>query len=266
MTMTAIGIASASFVHGIGDDSNIYEFNANTGTSTLIHVTGLSSSQANAVAWDETRGNMFFRSPSGGNLYAWNRSTNTQVNLGDPGGGTSNATFGNDAYWYVLDGTDDLYSTTFTYDANGVALSLSTSLAKSNFDGAQFSSFNFGDIAFRAQDNSIYGSSGQGLWKYDIGAQSFQVLNANFNQLRQIAFSSDGNTLYAHNHNDGGWFTIDTTTWTESVLGNPQFKGAKLRDIGNASASSAVPEPGTISMIGFAGLLLLAGRWHRRKS
>ncbi len=262
----SITTASAGFIYGIGDDSNIYEFNANTGTTSLVHVTGFSSTEANAVAWDEVNGNLFFRIPGNGNLFAWNRTSGTQVNLGNPGGNSANATFGNGAYWFVRDGSDDLYSSTFTYDVNGVPLTQTNALAFANFDGANFGSFSFGDIAYRAQDNSIYGSSNGGLWKFDLGSSVFTMLNSNFTALRQIAWSSDDSILYAHNHNNGAWSTISTSTWTESPFGNPQFRGISLRDIDNASASSAVPEPGTISMLGLAGLLLAVGTMRRRKS
>ncbi|MCU0229301.1 MAG: PEP-CTERM sorting domain-containing protein [Bryobacterales bacterium] len=265
VALLSVATASANFFYGVGDDSNIYEFNAGTGTSLLVYETGFSSGQSNAVAWDEGNGNLFFRTPDNGVLYAWNRASNTLASLGDPGNGTANATFGANAYWFVLDGTDDLYKSTFTYDTNGIPVTRTTTLAFANFDGPLTNSFGFGDIAYRSVDNSIYGSSNRGLWKFDVGTAVFTMLNASFTTLRQIAWSADGNTLFAHNHNNGAWSTISTTTWTESPLGSPQIQSTRLRDIDNASATSAVPEPGTLSMLGLAGLLLAVGTMRRRK-
>jgi hypothetical protein len=76
--------------------------------------------------------------------------------------------------------------------------------------------------------------------------------------LYQIAFLRDG-TLIGHSANTGQWYTINKTTGVADLIVG--FQTTPLRDI-----AAAVPEPGSIAMMGLGVGAALAFARRRIKA
>lgn len=248
--------ASAGVVYGISDTGQILSVDLATHVESEL-LAGLGS-DANGLAFDTVGGRLLFRTPSTGELRAFNVNTNSlsTINILELAGtNASSAAFYDGAYWFVNQATDDLIKVDLTSSTPVVSTFL-------NFDGNVHSSFSFGDIVI---DNNgiLYGSSNRGFFSVDISGASptsFNLINTSTEQL-QLAFRGDG-VLLGQKHggsNAGQWYTINLTSGIASEIEG--FKTTQFRDL----TSAAVPEPTSIAMLGLGGMSILGLARRRLK-
>lgn len=249
------GAASAGTVYGIDNASRIIKVDTVTKTETVVAATGLGGS-ANGLALDTNANRLLFRSPDASALRAFDLTTNLLTTVATatplPGSSASAAYYAN-AYWYVQNNTDDLVKVDLSTPTATVTKFL-------DFDGSAASSYGFGDIVISTQ-GMLYGSSSRGFFSLDVSGPTpgvFTLLNSRTPQL-QLAMLGDGSIIGQQHDgtNAGKWYNVSLTGSTTLI---PNFQTAPLRDL----ASSAVPEPGSIAMMGLGGLAVLA--LARRKS
>ena len=140
------------FVYGISDDSKIHRIDLTSYLDSIVFDTGLTGT-TNGVAWDNTTGKLYYRSPENytlttAQLYTWKPGANSQSVLGGQPlpGFTANASMYNGDYWYVESNTHTLVKATivaFDSTHSGVA----NVATFDNFDGSNLTSFSFGDIS-----------------------------------------------------------------------------------------------------------------------
>jgi len=195
----------------------------------------------NGLAFDEENNRLYFAVGSGGSgwkLYFYDFDGNIVEAASGLSGQIYGATWGAGKYWYIPNGTGDMYTVSFTDGIDGVSDSFEEDIA----DGKEF---NFGDIALDTETNIIYGStafSGTNteFFAYDLmkneGERYSKIVDDivddsgdNLTGLAlglQLGFAGDGN-LYGHStfgqEETGaeaqGWFLVDRTDGSVSSLG-----------------------------------------------
>jgi len=231
--LTSTGPIGAVMLLGTAQEKNggdIYEINTDDGTITLLfdipdEPEWKLNDSPNGNAFDEDSGRFYFtsftdpgspaNSSSGSNLYFVDllSSSPTIVYAGLLEGQASNATFHEDAYWYISHGTNDIQKVTF-HENGSVNLDTFMTTVKHDKPGYLI----FGDIAF-ANDGVLYLTGAvkhQGTnYKQSISGV-IDVTNGDFIEIGsalywgQIAFGDDG-WLYGNN-GTGDVFRINTAS------------------------------------------------------
>lgn len=297
--------ANAQFIYGVTDGANglIYEADILKTKTTLAFTTNLG--YVNGLAFNEAgdggSGQLFYREGTSGlngsgDLYVWNRRTNTQtkiivpnaVNSGKLFGQSSNASWFGGAYWYVNQNTDTLYKVNISF-ATATAPTVSSIDTFANFDGTTgatnfaFGDISFGDVVTLAGGNvqaTLYGSATGKFFRINVIAgvpvSSSYSENAIAASQLQVGFGGDGVTLYgtlAGNQSPAGqWYTLNKTTGARTAIPFQSLDSSgnilSYNDIseGSLRSVSAVVQPEPASLALLLPLLPLTGYlWRRRR-
>ena len=166
--LSASPVAAQDFALGtvVGAPGELWEINLTTLATSFLTDTLLNNAanQPNAQAWDDVNKRFYYAKALGGNLYVWEQATDTHTFLGnleslssmtnDGNGATpalASAAFYNGEYYFVVDGTDDLWKVTFS---GPLAISAVTFVG--DLTGNHHVFF-FGDIAINSS-GVLYGS------------------------------------------------------------------------------------------------------------
>ncbi len=289
-TLTLSSFASVSvYYYTVGTDNNIYEI-SDTGTkravrdvSTLVGAT--STNAINGIAFDTTRGQVFFAAPnpSGSglaSLWYWNQAANsTPVNLGQlTTSRPDNGAYWNNAYWYIMPGTHMLVRVALQYDGAGTPTMVSSGISSATLTGGIPTTGNnyIGDIAITS-NGTLYATTSNGSMFYNLtlpsGPLSGTIAATNIGTVGspaiarlQITFGPAGSTLYGQSFDNGQWYTVNTangllTPLSFSTLINGGTTG--FQDISGVSATPAPPVTdsgaGTISYQWYKNNVAISG-------
>lgn len=223
------GLYEIEIVNGsVGDEVLLASYNVELGD-------GFSG---NGLAFDEVNNRLYFAAGSGSsgwNLYFYDFDGNIVPAASGLPGEIYGATWGAGKYWFIPNGTDDMYTVSFNTDGTGG----DSEIFEEDIAGGK--EFNFGDIALDAENLIIYGStafSGTNteFFAYDLnaaeGSRYSEIVDDSGDNLTglalglQLGFAGDGN-LYGHNtfgQEETGalaqeWFLVDRTVGSVLSLG-----------------------------------------------
>ena len=285
-----------SYIYGIADNNQIYQINPKPGQQSFVSVynTGLNG-QSNAFAFDRVRDQMYFMNPSGSfnsqaysnGLFLWNKPAGTfsllasGTAVGVLGGSIpANAAYYQDAFWYFTENSFTLNKVSLSYSGTGSAavpngVSGIETFVMNTGGSLAANQNNFGDIAIDIDIGVLYGyTAASGGKFYSLGLSNvvsgtlndFSLISTTSGTGLQISFNEDYSVLYGHNYTNGRWYDINLTTGSLTDLNFVTTTNGTtgFRDLGGASIT-AVPEPGSLTLIGAgAGILLAASRRLRR--
>ena len=289
-TLTLSSFASVSvYYYTVGTDNNIYEI-SDTGTKRVVRdvstLVGATSTNAiNGIAFDTTRGQVFFAAPnpSGSglaSLWYWNQAANsTPVNLGQlTTSRPDNGAYWNNAYWYIMPGTHMLVRVALQYDGAGTPTMISNGISSATLTGGIPTTGNnyIGDIAITS-NGTLYATTSNGSMFYNLtlpsGPLSGTIAATNIGTVGspaiarlQITFGPAGSTLYGQSFDNGQWYTVNTangilTPLSFSTLLNGGTTG--FQDISGVSATPAPPVTdsgaGTISYQWYRNNVAISG-------
>jgi hypothetical protein len=274
---------AASYFYAVGSNNHIYEVSDTGAQRDVRDLSGLvGATMVNGAAFDAGRSQFFFAVPGAtqGSLWYWDQATNaTPVSLGLlPTARPDNAAYWDGAYWYIEQGTNNLYKITLNYASGtptgvgslaGVASTATLNHTPTLSGGDLF----FGDIAIKTLSGTsatLFGATANGNQFFSVNLAS-GALSGSLNtslistvgiapgpigvDKMQLSFDSLGSTLYGHTYaspgqTSGQWYTVNTSTGELTALAfNSLTAGTSngFQDIGGASATatpSAVPERG----------------------
>lgn len=233
--------AGADELLGIEDDGDIYRFTTDPGScsATFVADANAGSAEHNALGYDQTNQRIYFATfPVGcpspaAELFFWD--------LTDPGGspkaaGTltgcaANAEFDKGVYYYVDDGTDDLYRVSFL--PNGT-MSSEVKVADVFSDGETLF---FGDVAIRNDDHLFGRAADSGAYssflqfEYDLVANTPPADSDVVSSLLQTSFGADGTTtLFGISTGTNEVFTLDQGDGTAIQICNTIQNGGPFTD------------------------------------
>lgn len=218
-------------VKGNGGEGGLYAIEIvddSFGSEELLFsydVTSGDNFSGNGLAFDEENNRLYFASgsgTSGWNLYFYDFDGNIVEAATDLPGEIYGATWGAGKYWFIPNGTDDMYTVEF----NAMGMEGSPVLFEEDF--ANGKEFNFGDIALDSEAGIIYGSSAFSgtdveFFAYDLSqaedSRYAMIVDDAGTDLEglalglQLGFAGDGN-LYGYST-----FEVDAT----SVLAQEWF-------------------------------------------
>jgi len=205
-------------VYGVETDTgDLYEINVITGDKALIFADTQNDSNEyfpNALAFDNENQRLYYATENG-KLYFHELGSAVETDAGDLGDKVAGATFGGGYYWYMPNGTDDLFKVSF--DENGIQDEIIP--VESNISGEDNLTFNFGDIVVK--DGIIYGSTTGSLdtvyFTYDIADETFNVVSETDALNLQLAFAVNG-LLYGHSTGSQAWYSIEMATGVTTEL------------------------------------------------
>jgi hypothetical protein len=218
-------------LYGVEQTSaDLYEIDVPSGIETKITGTGSTTANINSpngLAYDSVNRRLYFGDYGPENaattpLYFYDVAAATVVSAGTVEGITAGAAFGKGAYWYIKNGTDDLYNITFNADGTVAT----NQLLKADVTGSS-SFFRFGDLAVSPDGNTLYGASLASLearnafFSIDISDPTYPYTEIKYPATvagLQLAFASDGE-LYGHSTGTKVWYHVDTTDGTYTSLG-----------------------------------------------
>jgi hypothetical protein len=267
-------------LYGVDVANDIWSIDPVSQTTTKVLTSSEIGQTANALAFDQSRGQLFFVNAANTFDY-WESATNTIKSVGGLSLGLTadpnNAAFYNDAFWYFEHNSNVLRRATLSYTAVGdTAVPSVSSLASFPVLGMNPTGVNtntFGDIAIDHNTGTLYASTSRGrFYSIDLAnpSLSFNEITASPGNDKtvglQLSFDQLSSTLYGHNYRSGDWYTIDTTTGglTQIAGFNTLVAGGRgFRDLGGAAP---VPEPSTIGLaaVGLLGGLGYTGIRRRR--
>ncbi|MGI6327366.1 MAG: TasA family protein [Dethiobacteria bacterium] len=216
--------ANTSMIYGVeykdpeNQPGTLYEIFVDK-DSNIVTYTKLYDSnkkRLNALAFDRKNKKLYY-ADGNSNLYFYDFTDG----VGDKSAGKIfeentklyNAVFGLGYYWFVKEGTDDLYKVSFNPDGTIDDVIL----AHENFTGEAEMQFGFGDLALDMKDGIIYGStagtgsSGGEFFTYNVATGEYEeVLGADAVNL-QLAFGADGE-LYGTVTRDLEWYAVDVSS------------------------------------------------------
>jgi hypothetical protein len=282
-TLTLSSFASVSvYYYTVGTDNNIYEI-GDTGTkravrdvSTLVGAT--STNAINGIAFDTTRGQVFFAAPnpSGSglaSLWYWNQSANsTPVNLGQlTTSRPDNGAYWNNAYWYIMPGTHMLVRVALQYDGSGTPTMISNGISSATLMGGIPTTNNnyIGDIAITS-NGTLYATTSNGSMFYNLnlpsGPLSGTIAATNIGTVGspiigrlQITFGPAGSTLYGQSFDNGQWYIINTTNGTLTPLSFSTLLNGGTTGFQDISGVSATPAPPVTD----SGAGTISYQWYR---
>lgn len=289
-TLTLTSSASTAFYfYTVGTDNNIYEI-SDIGTKRAVRdvstIVGATPSNAiNGAAFDSARRQFFFAAPnpSGSGvatLWYWNQATNaTPVNLGQlTTSRPDNGAYWNNAYWYIMPGTQTLVRVALQYDVSGNPAMVSGGISSATITGGVPTPNNnyIGDIAITG-GGTLYATTSNGASFYTFnlpsGALSGSVVATSLGSVGspiigrlQIAFGPSDITLYGQSFDTGQWYTVNTTNGTLTQLAFSTLINGGPTGFQDISGISAAPTPpatdsgtGTIAYQWFRNDVAIAG-------
>ena len=282
-TLTLSSFASVSvYYYTVGTDNNIYEI-SDTGTkravrdvSTLVGAT--STNAINGIAFDTTRGQVFFAAPnpSGSglaSLWYWNQAANsTPVNLGQlTTSRPDNGAYWNNAYWYIMPGTHMLVRVALQYDGSGTPTMISNGTSSATLTGGIPTTGNnyIGDIAITS-NGTLYATTSNGSMFYNLtlpsGPLSGPIAATNIGTVGspvivrlQITFGPAGSTLYGQSFDNGQWYTVNTANGTLTPLSFSTLINGGTTGFQDVSGVSATPAPPVTD----SGAGTISYQWYR---
>jgi len=268
-------------LYGVDVANDIWSIDPVAQTTTKVLTSSEIGQTANALAFDQSRGQLFFVNAANTFEY-WESATNTIKSVGGLSLGLTsdpnNAAFYNDAFWYFEHNSNVLRRATLSYTGVGdTAVPSVSSLANFPVLGMNPTGINtntFGDIAIDHNTGTLYASTSRGrFYSLDLSNPSLsfnEIVPSQGNDRTvglQLSFDQLSSTLYGHNYRSGDWYTIDTTTGSLTQIAgfNTLVAGGRgFRDLGGAAP---VPEPSTIGLaaVGLVGGLGYTGIRRRRR-
>ncbi len=208
----------AWYLYGVEfQTGNLYEIDILNQTATMFYETDMAALapadtySPNGLAFDNDSRRLYFSIVRGSTsqIYFYDFGEQELVDGGTVPGTNYGATFGLGYYWYMPNGTDDLYRVALDGDGKVEGWTIYDNIAGGL-------SFNFGDIVIDIRDGIIYGSTSlSGLdtmfFTYDIDSGDFEEVEDADAMNLQLAFGSDGK-LYGHHTWDQTFFEIDPST------------------------------------------------------
>ena len=208
--LSASPVAAQDFALGtvVGAPGELWEINLTTLATSFLTDTLLNdaANQPNAQAWDDVNKRFYYAQALGGNLYVWEQATDTHTKLGNlesfapfPSDGDVNtpalasAAFYIGEYYFVVDGTDDLWKVTFS----GLAISAVTLVG--DLTGNDHVFF-FGDIAINSS-GVLYGSGALQVPIEEVEFFSYDLDSSTFNSIKTAPQSTD--------------YEVDPILWTK---------------------------------------------------
>jgi hypothetical protein len=256
--LSSLPAVAASYFYAVGSDNHIYEVSDSGNSRVVRDLSGLVGTTAvNGAAFDAVRGQFFFAVPGTlGSLWYWNQATDaTPVLLGQlttvrP----DNAAYWNNAYWYIQQGTHNLYRLSLSYDGSGNPIGYTAQSATLTGAVPAVNLNYFGDIAVSSA-GVLYASTANGTDFYSVS-----LLDPLFEVTRlgsvgspgspvsrlQLSFNADESVLYGHSYTTGQWYTVNTGNGAVAALPFSSFtagtnNGNGFQDIAGAAG---VPERG----------------------
>ena len=256
----------SSVVYGIDDANVIWEIDPINKTFGKVNDTTLTG-KSNSMAYDTGRDQFFFIYQTDNfsidnSLRAWNRSstgplsvpqaaTRTQLGLPAQSVQPANASYYANAYWFIPQNSTILHKVAFTYTGDTPGTPTLTTYDLSTYAAPAYPGGGFGDIAID-DTGVLYGShtSGGRFFKIDLNLLGSTANNV-YTQLKaptgtdpgyQLSFDATFDTLFAHDFNDGAWYTIDKANGNLTSLNfsTPIPGGVTgFRDLGGASETNA---------------------------
>jgi hypothetical protein len=270
-----------TFMYGVDVANDIWQIDPVAQTTTKIATSSEIGQTANALAFDNSRNQLFFVN-SANTFDYWEGATGTVKSVGGLSLGLTsdpnNAAFYNDAFYYFEHNSNVLRRATLSYTGSGdtavpsVASLVSFPVLGMNPTGVNTNTF--GDIAIDTNTGTLYAMTSRGrFYSIDLAnpTLSFNEIVPSPGNDRtvglQLSFDHLSNTLYGHNYRSGDWYTIDTGTGavTQITGFNTLVAGGRgFRDLGGAAP---VPEPSTIGLaaVGLVGGLGYTGIRRRRR-
>lgn len=254
-------------VYGIDDNNVIWEIDPINKTFTPVNDTKLTGT-SNSMAYDTSRDQFFFIHQTSNftvdnALRTWNRAstgplsvpilaTRTQMGLPAQAVQPANASYYDNAYWFIPQNSTVLHRVSFTYAGDTPTAPSLMTYQLSNYAAPTYPAGGFGDIAIDSS-GILWGShsSGGRFFKIDLNLLG-STSNVVYTQIKapglasapgyQLSFDGTYQTLFAHNFANGAWYTVDKTN---GDLTNLNFAtvvpgGATgFRDLGGASMTNA---------------------------
>jgi len=261
--LSASPVAAQDFALGadVIRTGEIWEINLTTLATSFVTDTGINDAgdQPNAQAWDDVNKRFYYATPLAGNLFVWEQTTAIHTFLGNIKSGSgiggaeqlSSAAFYAGEYYFIVDGTDDLWRITFS--EGPLAIVTITKVGDMNMNQSVWF---FGDIAINSS-GILYGIAALQVpivevefFSYDLDLSTFnsikteaQSTDPDYYTLAQITFNTPvDDTLYAFTTtgvttaDNGEVFTDDLASGDYTLLGiaSPLVR---FRDIAGATRS-----------------------------
>lgn len=277
------GVASAShaapFLFGVADGGNLYSIDIAAKQSSLLYTETATATfaQPNALAFDASSNNLYYRAAQSGDLYSYSLATGVRsssiLSAVTLGGVTSNAAFYSGSYWAIRDNS----STLVRVSNLGTTPTVTTFSLGTGAPG----SLSFGDIAITTggvlyghTSNSIFFSANISTLASATSGSATDYRSDNTGNLSsvQIAFDPTDTVLYGHNFAATGandrWYTVNntsaTTTFGDATAITGWNDALAYRDI--AGSAAVIPESGTLALLGAGTLFgVMATGIKRRK-
>lgn len=216
--------AEAVYVYGVEEvTGHLYEIDVLSGDANLIYETDLDELaptdrySPNGLAFDNANRRLYFSIVKNKNtkLYFYDFKEKELVESGQINGAVIyNATYGGGYYWYIKNGSDDLYKASFDADGKNP----SAQLVEAKIAGGK--NWGFGDIELDYVNGVIFGSAtGNNFFKYDLSTGLYTPV-ASWDHM-QLAYGSNGK-LYGHKTSNGKWYEIDVNAPSITGLDIPQ--------------------------------------------
>ena len=271
-----------TYIYGVDVANDIWQIDPIGQTTTIVATSSEIGQTANALAYDNSRNQLFFVNAANTFDY-WEGATGTIKSVGGLPLGLSsdpnNAAFYNDAFYYFEHNSNALHRATLSYTGSGdtavPSVSALTSYPVLGMNATGVNTNSFGDIAIDTNTGTLYASTSRGrFYSVDLANPSLS-----FNEIvpspgddrtvgLQLSFDHVNNTLYGHSYHGGEWYTIDTANGARTQITgfNTLVSGGRgFRDLGGATPESvlvAVPEPSSALALGV--LLSLSASIRRR--
>ena len=201
----------------------LYSIDLSENTATLIADTETNdnlNSFPNGVAYDSTDNRLYFaefvlRPGLDSRLHFYDFAGN-QIVAGDLTGVVTGAAIHDGVYYYIPQGTGDLWAATLLPDGT-IGTNI---LVKSDVSGTGDGHL-FGDMAISADGSAMYISARTGgvtqLFRIDLSGNNYDVIDTD-GFLLQLAFGLGG-VLYGHRALTGMFYSVDTATGDVTEIG-----------------------------------------------
>lgn len=253
MLLSSTANAATLFYQG-GFSNDLYSFDTDTATETLVGDLGLSSDSLGMAFGLGSVLYAFERASQ--SLFTINTATAASTLVGNAGIGAEDFTISGDGTIGYATANNNLYSVDLGSGASTLIGATSTTL--DGLTTAQ-SSVTIAGNMFAA--GSVFGADGESLYSVDVATGALTLLGSTGVTSEALSFDSDG-TLFSHG-NDGFLYTIDLATLSGTQIGstasNLVFGLAAQQGL-----AGAVPEPATWAFMIF-GFGAIGGAMRRQR-